>query len=88
MHEPDKEVLQVSILVLVDLAREFEMLMISGIPEYVSILVLVDLARECWYDGNNRFNGFLLILVLVDLAREFEYCTIIRSIKSMFQSLF
>ncbi|AKB60704.1 hypothetical protein MSMAP_0719 [Methanosarcina mazei SarPi] len=62
----------VSILVLMDLAREFRM---SGRLEpqtLVSILVLMDLAREL----NEFQSSFLLclvsILVLMDLAREYE----------------
>jgi len=62
----------VSILVLVDLARESLFQWHSPVRRLVSILVLVDLARE--YPNYNTYVWWgrgVSILVLVDLAREF-----------------
>ena len=60
----------VSILVLVDLARESDLRQ-WGLPRVaVSILVLVDLAREFLPDPHGACKIPVSILVLVDLARE------------------
>ena len=77
----------VSILVLVDLAREYLNTAISvQISIFVSILVLVDLARELRVYTILRCRSEVSILVLVDLAR--ESITTAEELATMFQSLF
>jgi len=79
LANPDVEyvvivVKKVSILVLVDLARECFYYKPYNSFRIVSILVLVDLAREFYFRQVISCRANLVsILVLVDLAREFMY---------------
>ena len=68
----ERTLLLVSILVLVDLAREFFLHSLTKVnTQFVSILVLVDLAREFHTAKSSVVHSRLVsILVLVDLARE------------------
>ena len=78
----------VSILVLVDLAREWGPHLYVPCIIRVSILVLVDLAREYWsLIFHTRDIHLVSILVLVDLAREC-FLSPIASPNDSFQSLF
>jgi len=81
--------LVVSILVLVDLAREFY----SGFPSVVAWCGF----NPCFSGSCSRIvfslcpcviNTSVSILVLVDLAREFDYTWIEYEVDSLFQSLF
>jgi len=80
---------EVSILVLVDLAREFMLQQDQTVQDTVSILVLVDLARESIILIAQLWQRVeVSILVLVDLAREYFHYTFSDPIKIKFQSLF